>query len=132
MFQLLITVEDIDPPIWRRLLVPDSIRLSKLHLMIQAALGWWNYHLHARLDGLQNAPRTRSVTTFVSRILARSSLVRGERRRTATPFRGGGRHRDANWGKSAQITGSGAGGGAPRLTGQGAIMRSEPQAGTER
>jgi hypothetical protein len=46
VFQLLITVEDIDPPIWRRLLVPGSIRLSKLHLMIQAAFGWWNYHLH--------------------------------------------------------------------------------------
>lgn len=46
MFQLRISVEDIHPPIWRRLLVPGSIKLGKLHLMIQAAFGWLDYHLH--------------------------------------------------------------------------------------
>lgn len=34
------------PTIWRRLLVPGEIKLSKLHLIFQAAMGWEDYHLH--------------------------------------------------------------------------------------
>lgn len=33
--------------IWRRVLVPGSVRLSKLHDMFQAAMGWTDSHLHA-------------------------------------------------------------------------------------
>jgi hypothetical protein len=36
-----------DPPVWRRLLVPASMRLGRLHDVIQAAMGWEDYHLHA-------------------------------------------------------------------------------------
>ena len=35
------------PPVWRRLLVPATIRLNRLHDIIQAAMGWEDYHLHA-------------------------------------------------------------------------------------
>ena len=35
-----------DPPVWRRLLVPASMRLDRLHDVIQAAMGWQDYHLH--------------------------------------------------------------------------------------
>lgn len=34
------------PEIWRRLLVPGSVRLDKLHLVFQEAMGWENSHLH--------------------------------------------------------------------------------------
>lgn len=34
------------PTVWRRLLVPGSVRLDKLHLMLQAAMGWDGHHLH--------------------------------------------------------------------------------------
>lgn len=44
--QLKIVIEGIDPPIWRRLLVPRETVLGDLHHMIQAAFGWWDYHLH--------------------------------------------------------------------------------------
>ena len=38
---------------WRRLLVPGSVRLDKLHRILQAAMGWEDCHLHMfRLDGL--------------------------------------------------------------------------------
>ena len=47
IFQLKITLEDTTPPIWRRLLVPGDIRLSKLHRIFQAAMGWTNSHLHS-------------------------------------------------------------------------------------
>ena len=40
-----------DPPVWRRLLVPASTRLDRLHDVIQAAMGWEDYHLHAFTAG---------------------------------------------------------------------------------
>jgi Plasmid pRiA4b ORF-3-like protein len=47
IYQLKITIRDIRPPIWRRVQVHSSITLSQLHLIIQAAMGWYNYHLHS-------------------------------------------------------------------------------------
>jgi len=41
-----ITLEDIEPVIWRRLLVPTRFTLSGLHRVIQAAFEWQDYHLH--------------------------------------------------------------------------------------
>ena len=46
-FQLRITLEGVVPPVWRRLLVPGVVRLSKLHAMIQVAMGWNDSHLHS-------------------------------------------------------------------------------------
>ncbi len=44
--QLKITLRYIAPPIWRRLLVPDSFTLGHLHSLIQRAMGWGGGHLH--------------------------------------------------------------------------------------
>jgi Plasmid pRiA4b ORF-3-like protein len=46
VFQLKITLLDVDPPIWRRILVPDEITLEKLHDIFQFSIGWEHYHLH--------------------------------------------------------------------------------------
>lgn len=46
LFQLKITLQDIEPSVWRRLLVPPDITLHDLHHVIQVALGWEDYHLH--------------------------------------------------------------------------------------
>jgi hypothetical protein len=46
VFQLKITLLDTKPPIWRRVLVDGTSTLDHLHEVIQAAFGWWNYHLH--------------------------------------------------------------------------------------
>ena len=46
ILQLKITLDQISPPIWRRVLVPDSMTLSDLHSVIQSAMGWWDGHLH--------------------------------------------------------------------------------------
>ncbi len=35
------------PPVWRRVLVPATLRLDRLHDVIQAAMGWTDTHLHA-------------------------------------------------------------------------------------
>jgi hypothetical protein len=45
VYQLLITLEGIRPPIRRRVLVPGSATLTELHRVIQAAMGWQDYHL---------------------------------------------------------------------------------------
>lgn len=45
IYQLKITLKDIRPPIWRRVLVPDC-SLDEVHEIIQVAMGWENYHLY--------------------------------------------------------------------------------------
>jgi hypothetical protein len=44
--QIKITLAEIDPPVWRRLVVPWTWHLGQLHLAIQAAFNWWGSHLH--------------------------------------------------------------------------------------
>jgi hypothetical protein len=44
--RLKITLEGVMPPIWRRVEVPLNLRLDRLHLVIQAAMGWTNSHLY--------------------------------------------------------------------------------------
>ncbi len=45
-YQLLITLRDIAPPIWRRVIVPADFTLGDLHHVIQIAMGWEDCHLH--------------------------------------------------------------------------------------
>jgi hypothetical protein len=40
-----IELRDSDPVIWRHVEVPTSITLKVLHNVIQAAMGWFDYHL---------------------------------------------------------------------------------------
>jgi hypothetical protein len=47
IYQIKITLKHIRPPIWRRLQVPADIKLGKLHRVLQAAMGWYDAHLHA-------------------------------------------------------------------------------------
>ena len=42
---LRIELQDTDPVIWRQVEVPTSITLKVLHDIIQAVMGWFNYHL---------------------------------------------------------------------------------------
>jgi hypothetical protein len=46
IYQLRIELTKIDPTIWRTILVPDTIKLSKLDRVIQESFGWTNSHLH--------------------------------------------------------------------------------------
>ncbi len=52
VYQLKITLEGSKPKIWRRVLVPDTIKLGALHQVIQIAMGWLDGHLHSfEIDG---------------------------------------------------------------------------------
>ncbi|WP_155059578.1 plasmid pRiA4b ORF-3 family protein [Streptomyces blattellae] len=55
VLRILVELADVDGPrVWRRLLVPATIRLDRLHSAIQAAMGWQNCHMHAfTIGGVQ-------------------------------------------------------------------------------
>lgn len=40
-----------EPPVWRRVLVPADIRLDRFHQVIQATMGWEDYHMHVFTHG---------------------------------------------------------------------------------
>ncbi|MDR2286888.1 MAG: plasmid pRiA4b ORF-3 family protein [Prevotellaceae bacterium] len=45
--QFKIQIEDVTkPPVWRKVLVPETFTFHKLHQVIQAAFGWENSHLY--------------------------------------------------------------------------------------
>jgi hypothetical protein len=44
--QVGITLDEVKPKVWRRLILPANWNLEQLHLSIQAAFNWWNYHLN--------------------------------------------------------------------------------------
>ena len=46
VFQFKITLKDLLPPIWRRIQVPGDYTFWDLHVAIQDAMGWLDYHLH--------------------------------------------------------------------------------------
>ena len=55
---LKVTLRYTQPPIWRRLLVPETMTLGDLHHAIQAVMGWDDSHLHQfEVDGQRYGPR---------------------------------------------------------------------------
>ncbi len=50
-YQLKITLQGARPPVWRRVLVPNTIRMDALHTVIQIAMGWTDSHLHSFTKG---------------------------------------------------------------------------------
>lgn len=51
VYQLKVTLDGIKPPIWRRIQVRGYVSLFKLHKIIQAMMGWEDYHLHQFMVG---------------------------------------------------------------------------------
>jgi hypothetical protein len=46
VYQLKVTLLGTKPPVWRRVVIDATSTLDHLHEVIQAAFGWWGYHLH--------------------------------------------------------------------------------------
>jgi hypothetical protein len=54
VLSLKVTLRDIRPPIWRRIVMPGTMNLHDLHMAIQLTMGWTDSHLHAfDIDGRQ-------------------------------------------------------------------------------
>ena len=45
-FDIVVSLVNTEPVVWRRLLLPRNITLPKVHEALQIAIGWENYHLH--------------------------------------------------------------------------------------
>jgi hypothetical protein len=54
IYQVLVTLDGVSPPVWRRLLVPGGFTLDRVHRAIQLAMGWHDCHLHSfDINGVQ-------------------------------------------------------------------------------
>jgi hypothetical protein len=55
--QFKITLQDVNPPIWRRIIVPENYSFWDFHVAIQDSMGWTDTHLHS----FQTMPNSRSL-----------------------------------------------------------------------
>lgn len=46
IYQIHVSLEEVQPQIWRQLLIPSNLLLSDLHNIIQTVMGWEDAHLH--------------------------------------------------------------------------------------
>lgn len=52
--QVHVALDYVEPPIWRRLIVPLRATLAELHHVLQASMGWTSSHLHEfQIGGLR-------------------------------------------------------------------------------
>jgi hypothetical protein len=70
-YHLHVQLVGIEPPVWRRMVVPGAISLHTLHKMLQVVMGWENAHLYVfrltinektTMYGLPDADRESSGT----------------------------------------------------------------------
>jgi hypothetical protein len=83
VLQVRITLMDVDdPPVWRQVLIPAAYPLSRVHRVIQAAMGWEDCHMHGFQIGkttygpdpdgeLGNADETKARLADVARVRTR-------------------------------------------------------------
>ena len=46
VYQMIVTLSGVKPPIWRRFQVRSDMTFYELHLALQAVMGWKNHHLY--------------------------------------------------------------------------------------
>jgi hypothetical protein len=89
ILQLRVTLLEIEPAIWRRLLVPQTTTLADLHHVIQAGFGWTDSHLHEFvIGGLRFGDPDLMEPAFEddTRILPAEDVRLGDFGRGAEPF----------------------------------------------
>lgn len=89
VFQLRLTVADVTPRIWRRLLVRETMWLSRLHDSIQVAFEWFDYQTHVfalddlrygnpvRREGAETVDDDRDITLADLELLKKDHLTYG-------------------------------------------------------
>ena len=46
IYQIRVSLRDVRPEIWRRILVRSDVSLARFHKVLQALMGWYDYHLY--------------------------------------------------------------------------------------
>ena len=64
IYELRVTLKNVRPPIWRTFTVPDTIKLSTLHNVLQTVMGWTDSHLHLFRSGKRRLPCFPPVLPF--------------------------------------------------------------------
>jgi hypothetical protein len=79
VLQVRITLLDVTgPPVWRRMLVPAALTLDRVHRVIQAAMGWQNYHMHVfRVGEVGYGPDPEGMLGFLEGAKVRLADVAG-------------------------------------------------------
>ena len=54
IYQIQVMLEGISPPIWRQFQVPAELTLHQLHQVLQAVMGWQDYHLYEFVIGTRH------------------------------------------------------------------------------
>jgi Plasmid pRiA4b ORF-3-like protein len=65
IYGIKVTLLGTKPPIWRRLLVPASMTLAKLHDVLQTAMGWHDCHMHEFRVGQRRFGRPEPADPFM-------------------------------------------------------------------
>jgi len=75
IYQFKIELQGITPTIWRRIQVPETYSFWDLHVAIQDAMGWLDYHLHLfRVHREIERPNSFFETPSASKDLMRRSM----------------------------------------------------------
>ena len=61
IFRFKISLLEIEPEIWRVIEVPESYTFWDLHVAIQDAMGWLDYHLHSFDPNSSSRPDNRAI-----------------------------------------------------------------------
>lgn len=57
IIQMKISLDYVEPPVWRRFLVDSAVSLDRFHDIIQTIMGWTNSHLYGfTIDGIEYSP----------------------------------------------------------------------------
>lgn len=84
---LTITLDDVEPRVWRRLEIPAEYSFEQLHPILNTAMGWLDLHLHLHEfevagkrygDGVDMSPQ--ADATLVEADLVLGDVARDERR----------------------------------------------------
>lgn len=86
MLQFRVSVKDVKPEIWRKLLVSSDVTLERLHAILQILMGWRDNHLYAFVtNGKRYFPpsehddeamgKKNSIRTKLSKIVAKEAVA---------------------------------------------------------
>jgi hypothetical protein len=86
-WQLYVELDDVRPKVWRRLLVPLTIELSRLHVMLLWGTGWDGGHVHEFVFGHDHYGATEPGREFPDDLMPEEDVTLSEALGTRKSFK---------------------------------------------